>query len=235
MSVSSTGCNLSASISSSWPRMSPVPCAGQVEVGVVGEVHHGRLVGGRGVVDAMQLVGVGQGVDHGDVQRAGVALVAVGAGVGDSSSASGRARALHELGAQTFLSNPSLPPCRWFWPLLAASLYFLPSSVNCPLAMRLANRPVRRPWDRSVQVPVEVVEAEDHVGPLPVSAGRLDSDNGPAEGGDANGEAAVPAQGEQLDVRAFRRPAKGLPADLGGAIDAHRHSKGHRRQEAAKA
>ena len=39
---------------------------------------------------------------------------------------------------QTYLSNPFLPPCSEFGPLLTASLYSLPSSANLPPAIRLA-------------------------------------------------------------------------------------------------
>jgi hypothetical protein len=46
---------------------------------------------------------------------------------------------------QTFRSNPVLPPCRWLPPLLASSVYSLPSRVNLPLAMRLAYRPTIEP------------------------------------------------------------------------------------------
>ena len=76
---------------------------------------------------------------------------------------------------QTTLSNPFRPPCSEFGPLLTASLYSLPSSVNCPLAIRLATRPVVAPkCGMAGQVAREVVEAEDDVG--------RSSRSGPARG-----------------------------------------------------
>ena len=56
--------------------------AGEVEVGVVGQVDDRRRVGRRVVVDP-QLVVVGQGVGDLDLERAGVALLAVRAGVAE--------------------------------------------------------------------------------------------------------------------------------------------------------
>ena len=94
--------------------------AGQVEVAVVGQVDRRRLVGRRGVVDP-QLVLVGQRVDDRDVEVARIAFLAVRAEVGQLQrrlrSVAGTISAF-----QTTLSNPLRPPCRWFGPLLAASL-----------------------------------------------------------------------------------------------------------------
>ena len=55
--------------------------AGEVEVGVIGQVEEVGLVG-RGLVVDAELVGVGQGVGDVDGEVAGVALLAVRAGVG---------------------------------------------------------------------------------------------------------------------------------------------------------
>ena len=59
----------------------PGALAGQVEVGVVGQVDVGRLVGRGGVVH-LQPVAVVERVDHGHRQRAGEAALAVGARAG---------------------------------------------------------------------------------------------------------------------------------------------------------
>src|SRR5690606_4729737 len=52
-----------------------------VEIGMVGQVEDGRLVGGGGVVNA-QFVIVGERVGHGDREIAGISFFPVGAEVG---------------------------------------------------------------------------------------------------------------------------------------------------------
>ncbi len=49
------------------------------------------------------------------------------------------------LSLQTTLSNPLIPPCRWFSLSLRASEYATPSSVNVPLPIRLPYRPTIAP------------------------------------------------------------------------------------------
>jgi hypothetical protein len=58
-----------------------VALAGEVEVGVLRQVHHGRLVGGRGVIEAQGVV-VGHGVNRLHRELAGVTFLAIGASVG---------------------------------------------------------------------------------------------------------------------------------------------------------
>ena len=54
----------------------PAAGAGQVEIGVMGQVDRGGLVGLGPVIDD-QLVGVGELVDHPDIEVAGIALFAI--------------------------------------------------------------------------------------------------------------------------------------------------------------
>ena len=46
---------------------------------------------------------------------------------------------------QTYLSNPLFPPCSEFGPLLVASLYSVPFSVNLPFPIRFPYLPMSAP------------------------------------------------------------------------------------------
>ena len=84
--------------------------AGEVEVGVVGEVDDGGLVGGGGVVDAQGVVVERVADVRGE--RAGEALVAVRADERESTPLG------ISCAVQTRLSKPSMPP----WSVLGPSL-----------------------------------------------------------------------------------------------------------------
>ena len=94
---------------STWSSTEPV--AGEVPVGVVGQVDGRGLVGDRPVLEG-QLAVLVQRVHHVGLQRARVAFLAVPAGVGRSARprrpSCGTARAFHRT-----LSKPTVPPCRW--------------------------------------------------------------------------------------------------------------------------
>ena len=56
--------------------------AGQIPIGVIGEIHDGVFVGGRGVIE-LQFIVVGERVLHGDVKIAGIIFFAVGTVIGE--------------------------------------------------------------------------------------------------------------------------------------------------------
>ena len=92
---------------------------GEVEVGVVGEVDDGGLVGGGGVID-LELVLRGEGVDHFRGQGAGKAFLAILADVGQLERLAVGAGTRDAV--QIRLSKPAGPPCSVLPLSLAGSL-----------------------------------------------------------------------------------------------------------------
>jgi hypothetical protein len=101
-----------------------------VPVRAVGEVDDRRLAGRRLERDR-QAVLVVEPVADGDVERARVAVLAVGGGIREEDAARGR------LGRPQARAKPVKPPCRLFGGWLIGSSYVSPSSVKRPRAMRL--------------------------------------------------------------------------------------------------
>src|SRR5439155_4352434 len=62
-----------------------LPVPGQVEIRMLGQVHHGGLVGGGEVLEA-DLVAVGQGIGHAHREVSRVSLLAVGARAGEDEA-----------------------------------------------------------------------------------------------------------------------------------------------------
>ena len=116
----------------------------EIEIGVVGEIHGRGLVGRRLVVDA-ELVFVGERVGDLCDQFAGEAFFAVGAGVGEDDALP--VLAFERLRLPDDFVEAALDAAveRVWWARSWCSVYSFPSSVNLPLAMRLATRPAVAP------------------------------------------------------------------------------------------
>jgi hypothetical protein len=108
--------------------------SGQVEVGVVGQVHHRRRVGDGAVVHP-QPVPLIQRIGDFGIQRAGKPISP--ARLRYRSTTPTRSVCSNGVAAQMRLWKPCGPPGSWCAPV-RASVYVVPSRVNLPPAIRSA-------------------------------------------------------------------------------------------------
>ena len=198
----------------------PRPLAGEVEVGVVGEVDHRRLVGRRLVVD-VQLVPVVEPVEDLDRQRSRVALLAVGGRV-RQAHADGAARP-HLGGRPHAAVEAARAAVEAVRRVVDRELERLPvdreRALGDAVAVAADDRAEVRVAlvVRLARVAADVAEAERDVLQAPAAIGDADRLDRAAPGDDRDGHAAVVRERVLVDRRAVGQRAERRLDDRGGA------------------
>ena len=202
--------------------------AGQVEIGVIGQVDHGRFVAG-GLVGNAQLVVVIQAVGHAGKKIARITLVAVRA---EKAEADGGRVGVDRLLLPNVLVKSARAAVQAVGRIVDRELVIFPGQLEFsegdPVAVTADDR---AQVGGLAQVGGEPVAAEGHVVELSVAVGHDDSHHRRAVIHDADADAVFIGQRVKCDRFAPRRFAERLRRDafggwtgLGGGIDVEKKS-----------
>lgn len=202
----------------------PVARARQVEIGVVGQVHHGRPVR-LGAVSDEQLVLVIPRVRHGDVQMAGVAFLTIDAAIaefGDGDAALDPRAGTPELRGESLSAAMDMITSLVGGDAHLLALQREPRTVD-PIGVAADDRGGGQP----PLVGVHRIATEDDVGRLAAPIRHLDRrDRGPVLRDPHRGTRSV-LQGVQADRTTIRHPAEVSADHRGGRRSARSGTASH--------